>query len=114
MIIKYAHCDIKYTKRNKTSNDCKRKKPKYEVKCDGCGKIFMETQVVFEKRIYLINLEYCGNCSRPKMCSIAALKGVYNEVGSLKPNAGRFSKERVDNMSKDEYKIFLQTTQKSK
>ena len=108
MIIKYAHCDIKYTKRNKTSEDCKRKKPKYEVKCDCCGKIFIETQIVFEKRMSLINLEYCGKCSRPKMSSLAALKGVYNEDGSLKPNAGRFSKQRVDDMSEDEYKIFCE------
>lgn len=108
MIIKYAHCDIKYTKRNKTSNICKRKKPKYEVKCDCCGKVFIETQNVFEKRLSLINLEYCGKCSRPKMSSIAAYKGIYNDDGSLKPNAGRFSTERVKAMSEEEYSIFCE------
>lgn len=106
MILKYAHCPIGYNKKGATLYSCKRRLPIYEVICDCCGKTFIEKQRVFDKRLELINLEYCGQCSKPKMCSVAAYKGIYDADGNIKPNAGRFSTERVENMTPEEYELF--------
>ena len=106
MILKYAHCTIGYNKKGATLQSCKRRLPIYEVICDCCGKTFIEKQRVFDKRLELINLEYCGQCSKPKMCSVSAYKGIYDADGNIKPNAGRFSTERVKNMTPEAYELF--------
>jgi hypothetical protein len=45
------------------------------------------------------------------MASLAGLKSSYDEDGNLKPNKGRFSRERVDNMTEEEYGIFKKQRQ---
>lgn len=82
--------------------------PVYDVICDCCGKSFCEKAWVFERRISLIQKEYCGKCSRPFVSSLAGLKGLYDSEGNMKPNAGRFTKERVLAMTPTEYKIFCE------
>jgi len=113
MIIEHSHNILKFTKKGKINNSCKKAKPQYKVQCDKCNKVFMDNSVVFEKRLDMINKEYCGKCSRKLMSSLAGIKGSYNEDGSLKENKGRFSRERVDAMSVEEYNIFKKQRQQA-
>jgi len=111
MILKHSHSKLKFTKKGKLHNSCKLAKPIYEVKCDKCNKVFEDKSIVFERRIDLIDKEYCGKCSRPFMASRAGIKGTYNEDGTLKYNKGHFSRERVDAMTDEEYNIFKKQRQ---
>src|SRR5574344_713188 len=103
MILKYSHCEIRYNRHNKINKSCLLKKPIFEVECEKCNKLFTEKSNIFEKRLDMINKNYCGKCSRPLMAGLNALKGVYDENGNLKPNSGRFTTERVKAMTPDEY-----------
>lgn len=105
MIIKYPHCKL-YYQNGKLTKKARHGHPIYEIKCDKCGKIFVEKDFIFDKRLLLINKEYCGKCSRPLMASLAGKKSTYDDDGNLKPNKGRFTSERVKQMSDEEYKIF--------
>lgn len=107
MIIYGKHTDITFTKDGKISGNCKRTKhAKYFIKCDNCDKEFFESEHVYDKRIELINKSVCGKCARSDMARLATLKGLYDDNGNLKPNSGRFSRERVDAMTDEEYKHF--------
>lgn len=106
MILYYSYNELKFTTKGKIHNSCKLAHPLYKVKCEKCDKIFKENSKVFEKRLSLINKEYCGKCARPLMASLAGIKGTYNEDGSLKENSGRFSRARVDAMNNEEYEIY--------
>jgi G:T-mismatch repair DNA endonuclease (very short patch repair protein) len=108
MILKYPHMKLHYTKDGKISKIGRSSKPIYEVKCDNCNLIFTDKQDVFEKRLNLINKEYCGQCSKPLMTALAGLKATYDENGKLRENSGRFSRERVEVMTDDEYKIYCE------
>lgn len=114
MILKYPH--IIFIRENGHRSPINKLNPPYpiiECQCDKCGKIFIERCDVFDKRLELINLEYCGNCSRPLMSSLAGIKGTYNSDGTLKPNKGHFSSERVENMTSAEYEIFCEQRRKA-
>jgi len=111
LIIKYSHNKLKYTKKGKLHKSCKLANPIYEFKCEMCNKVFEYSSFIFERRLRLINKEYCGNCARPLLCSLAGIKGNYNEDGTLKPNKGRFSRERVDAMTDEEYSIYIKQRQ---
>jgi hypothetical protein len=89
----------------KISNAYKSAKPRVKVKCDCCGVEFVERDDIFNKRVELINKEYCGKCSRPIMCSLAGLKGNYNDNGDLLPNNGRFTTEKWVNLTSEELQI---------
>jgi very-short-patch-repair endonuclease len=93
-------------KNGKLHQCSKRFKPIIEYNCDKCGKHCIELYSIFEYRQSLINLIQCGKCSRKLMSGIAGKKGQYDEFGNLRPNAGRFSTERVEAMNEDEYKLF--------
>jgi len=108
MILEYAHCELKFNKNGKTNGNLKRKNPVFKIECDKCGKITFENQNVFEHRLKEIKKCYCGQCSKPLWCSIAGYKGTHFEDGSKKPNKGQFSRARVDAMTPEEYKIFVE------
>jgi len=108
MILRNVYCEIFFTKKGEINKSKSRGKPKIKIKCDKCGKEFVIDYKIFEKRVKLIDEEYCGKCARPLQCRLSALKGAYDEDGNLKPNIGRFSRERVDAMNKEEYKIFCE------
>jgi G:T-mismatch repair DNA endonuclease (very short patch repair protein) len=81
-------------------------KPRYDCICDSCSKNFSERQDIFDARLNHIDMSVCGQCARLPNSSKAGLKAGYDENGNLKPNAGRFSSERVAKMSDSEYKLF--------
>lgn len=107
MIIDYPHI-ILYSESGRKNVGCKTAHPRIKCKCDNCGKIFIEKEYIFNNRYYLIKKEYCGKCARPLMCSRAGLRSAYDDNGNLKPNNGRFSTERVENMSEEEYAKFCE------
>ncbi len=98
MIIYYPHTIWK-NENGKKSNGAKRSQPRVKVKCDKCNNIFIEKESIFNKRLKLINKEYCGNCARPLMSRLAGLKSNYDENGNLKKNSGRFTSEKWINLS---------------
>jgi len=103
MIIYYPYIRWKL-ENGKKNNSAKTMQPIMKIKCERCEKIFYEKEKIFNKRIKLINKEYCGSCSRTLMSRIAGLKGAYNDDGSLKENKGRFTSEKWNNLSSEERK----------
>jgi G:T-mismatch repair DNA endonuclease (very short patch repair protein) len=101
MILIGEHCKV-------TKNGKQASKEYIKFSCDLCGKIELIRAPVFHYRIKLIEKEYCGKCSRPLMASRAGKMGAYDKNGNLKPNGGRFSSERVKNMSPEEYKEYCE------
>lgn len=109
MIIKNEFCKLTFLKNtNQISNQCKLWPSHIEYKCESCGILKDEKYNIFKNRFNIINLVQCGKCSRSLLARYATMKGQYDENGKLKPNAGRFSKERVDNMSPEQYETFRQ------
>lgn len=106
MIIKGEHV-IAFRSNGRRSNGAKTTVyPIMEIQCDKCGKVFIEKGKIFKKRILMINKEWCGKCARLLMSGLAGLKSTYDENGKLKPNAGRFTTERVQALNVDEYKAY--------
>jgi len=101
MILYYPYVRWKL-KNGKKNNSAKLMKPIMKIECDKCGKIFYEKETIFNKRITLINKEYCGSCSRPLMSSLAGIKSSYNEDGTLKENSGRFTADKWNMLSVEE------------
>ena len=102
MIIEYPHTELIFTNKGKIKKSSIYCKPRITIKCDNCNKIFKEKETVFVKRFNIINLEYCGKCSRPLMCKLNSVKSNYDENGNPRENSGRFSKEKWNNLSEDE------------
>lgn len=105
MIISGLYCPVSITSIQKLAIN-KSAKPRYDCICDSCSKPFSERQDIFDARLKYINLSVCGKCARRSNSSKAALKGCYYEDGTLRPNSGRFSSERVAKMSIPEYENF--------
>jgi G:T-mismatch repair DNA endonuclease (very short patch repair protein) len=112
MIIENSSSKIKYKVTGGINNNNKLAKPITKVKCDKCSKIFTEKTYIFEKRLELINLEYCGKCARPLMASIAGINANYDSDGNLKNNSGRFTKEKWGNLTPKELNIRLKHNKK--
>lgn len=107
MILKGEHITA-FRNNGHRSNGAKQAKPRIECQCDKCGKIFIEIAEVFNKRVSLINEEWCGACARSPMCRLAGLAGLYDKSGNIKPNSGRFTTEKVKALNEDEYKIYCE------
>jgi very-short-patch-repair endonuclease/predicted RNA-binding Zn-ribbon protein involved in translation (DUF1610 family) len=105
MITKWEHIDL-YSKDGGLNPARKTQTPRIEYNCDKCGGIFIERSSIFFKRFDLINCEYCPKCGKSLICRANCFKGLYNNDGSLKENSGRFSTERVKNMSEEQYAFF--------
>lgn len=109
MIIKNEYCKLTFIKETgKISKQCKTWTSRIEYKCVKCGIIKDERFDIFNNRFTIIQLVQCGKCSKSLVTKSSALKGIYDENGNLKPNPGRFTTERVKNMSAEEYEVFRQ------
>ena len=113
MILEHAHIKLLFKSNGVVSGRCKSGKGVYTVKCDNCDIIFSERYDVFEYRLTCISKEYCGACARPLQASRASLIGIYDENGNLKPNSGRFTKERVDALSPLEYSLYCESRRRA-
>lgn len=111
MILKGEHV-LSFKEDGSKVNSRKRAKAKIECQCDKCGKVFIENADIFNRRISLMNKEYCGSCARPFMARRAVLIGLYDESGKLKPNSGRFTSEKVKALNVDEYERYCEHRRK--
>lgn len=102
MILYGPHVELIKENGKKNNGAKTTKHARLKIKCDKCGKIFTELDYVFNLRFELIGKEYCGKCSRP---IVNAIKG---KKSGLFPNKGRFTTERVNNLSPEEYKYFCE------
>lgn len=107
MFLKGEHIVV-FTENGRRSTGAKRAKPLIECQCDKCGKIFIESAEVLNKRISLINEEWCGACARSPMARLAVFKATYDKFGNLKPNSGRFTTEKVKALNDEEYKLYCE------
>jgi len=105
MIISGLYCPVSISSIQKLAI-YKSAKPRYDCICDSCQKSFSERHDIFDARLKHINMSVCGQCARRPNSSKAALKGCYYEDGTLRPNSGRFSSERVAKMPDSEYVLF--------
>jgi hypothetical protein len=77
--------------------------------CEKCTTIEFEMKIdMYNRRFKVLQQNLCKTCGRSGLCRDGGLKGTYNEDGTLKPNAGRFTTERVANLTVDEYKIYCE------
>jgi very-short-patch-repair endonuclease len=104
MILYYPHTVWK-KESGKKNNGAKMSTPRVRVCCDNCKKEFVERVDIFNKRLNLIEREYCGKCSRPLVARLAGLKGNYDEGGKLKENSGRYTSEKWNNLTDEERNV---------
>ncbi len=107
MILKGEHI-VAFRDNGHRSTGAKQAKPRIECQCDKCGKVFIEIAEIFNKRISLINEEWCGACARSPMARLAVFKATYDKFGNLKPNSGRFTTEKVKALNDEEYKLYCE------